>query len=328
MRCVDARLLPALLAVPAALAQPANWAVLAPAGPMAQAIADISWAMFTGAALITAVVMGLLWRAVTGPPQTVRPGLWLVGAGLGFPVTVLGALMLWSQWRAHEVMADPPPDALVIGVTGHQWWWEVRYRHPDSGADIALANEIRVPLGRTVMLGLTSADVIHSVWLPQLAGKMDTVPGRVNRLVLRADRPGIYRGACAEFCGEQHARMGLRLVAMDPAAFSAWLRDQALDARPAATPQQERGRDAFLNQRCGACHTVRGVTSEGRLAPDLTHVASRVALGAGLLPNGPAALRQWVAHTQDLKPGARMPSYGHLDAPTLDAIAAWLGRLE
>ena len=237
-------------------------------------------------------------------------------------------LMLWSQWRADVVMADPPPDALVVGVTGHPWWWEVRYRHPDSGADIRLANEIRVPLGRTVMLGLTSADVIHSVWLPQLAGKMDTVPGRVNRLVLRTDRAGIYRSACAEFCGEQHARMGLRLVAMEPAAFSAWLRDQALDARPAATPQQERGRDAFLNQRCGACHTVRGVTREGRLAPDLTHVASRVALGAGLLPNGAAALRQWVAHTQDLKPGARMPSYGHLDAPTLDAIAAWLGRLE
>lgn len=303
-------------------------AVLAPAGPMAQAIADIGWAMFIGGALITLLVMGLLWRAVRGPAQSVRPTRWIIGAGIVFPVIVLTALMVWSQWHARVVMAEAPPDALVIMVTGHKWWWEVRYRHPDGGTDIALANEIRVPVGRTAWLGLNSADVIHSVWLPQLAGKMDTVPGRVNRLVFRVDRAGVYRGQCAEFCGEQHARMGLHLVAMEPAAYARWLRGQSQDARPPATDLQQRGRAAFLAQRCSACHTVRGVAAQGRLAPDLTHVASRVALGAGVLPNGPLALKEWVTHTQVLKPGAYMPSYGQLDAQTLDAIAAWLGSLE
>ena len=171
-------------------------AVLAPAGPMAQAIADIGWAMFIGGALITLLVMGLLWRAVRGPTQSVRPTRWIIGAGIVFPVIVLTALMVWSQWHARVVMAEAPPDALVIMVTGHKWWWEVRYQHPDGGTDIALANEIRVPVGRTAWLGLNSADVIHSVWLPQLAGKMDTVPGRVNRLVFRVDRAGVYRGQC------------------------------------------------------------------------------------------------------------------------------------
>lgn len=316
-----------VLAPPAAAAQPAM-SVLAPAGPAALAIADIAWVLFIGAALITALVMGLLWRAVRGAPRPVRPRRWIVGAGLLFPAVVLAALAGWSQWRARVVMAEPPPDALVVGVKGHLWWWEVRYHRPDGGTEIVLANEIRVPVGRTVWLGLTSADVIHSVWLPQLAGKMDTVPGRVNRLVFRVDRVGVYRGQCAEFCGEQHARMGLHLVAMAPADFDAWLQAQAQDARAPTTPQQLRGRDAFVALRCTACHTVRGVSEEGRLGPDLTHVASRVALGAGTLANSAEAMAQWVAHTQELKPGARMPAYQRLDAETLQAIAAWLGSLE
>jgi cytochrome c oxidase subunit 2 len=305
---------------------------LSPAGPAAQAIADIGWAMFVGAALITALVMGLVWRAVRGPASPVRPWRWIVGAGVLFPSVVLVALMAWSQWRAHALVQamdrPPPPDALVIGVTGHMWWWEVRLRHPDGGGDIVLANEIRVPVGRTVWLGLSSADVIHSVWLPSLAGKMDTVPGRVNRLVFSVDRPGVHRGVCAEFCGAQHARMALHLVAMEPAAFDDWLRAQARDAKPPETAQQRAGRDAFLAQRCNACHTVRGVASEGRLGPDLTHVGSRIALGAGTLPNDAASMAQWVAHTQDVKPGARMPSYARLDAPTLQALAAWLASLQ
>lgn len=327
MPCVERRVLASLLLAPAAQAEPAM-SVLAPAGPAALAIADIAWVMFIGAALVTALVMGLLWRAVRGPASAVRPRRWIVGAGLLFPAVVLLALMGWSQWRARIVMADPPPDALVVGVKGHLWWWEVRYRRPDGDGEVVLANEIRVPLGRTVWLGLTSADVIHSVWLPQLAGKMDTVPGRVNRLVFRVDQAGVYRGQCAEFCGEQHARMALHLVAMEPADFEAWLDAQARDAPAPATSLQERGRAAFMAHRCNACHTVRGVSEEAQLGPDLTHVASRVALGAGTLPNNVDAMAQWVAHTQELKPGARMPSYQRLDAETLQAIAAWLGSLE
>ncbi len=332
MRCVERSAWLALTAAPA-LAQPgpAAMSALAPAGPAASAIADIAWAMFIGAALITALVMGLLWRAVRGQAQPVRPRRWIVGAGLVFPLVVLLALMGWSQWRARalvQAMEQPPTDALVIGVKGFMWWWEVRYRHPDGSGEVVLANEIRVPVGRTVWLGLSSGDVIHSVWLPSVAGKMDTVPGRVNRLVFRVDEAGVYRGQCAEFCGAQHARMALHLVAMEPAAFDAWLRAQAQDAKPPATPLLERGREAFLAQRCSACHTVRGVSEEGRLGPDLTHVGSRMALGAGSLPNDAESMARWVAHTQDQKPGARMPSYERLDAQTLQAIAAWLVSLQ
>jgi cytochrome c oxidase subunit 2 len=304
---------------------------LAPAGPAALAIADIGWAMFIGAALITAVVMGLLWQAVWGRARAVRTWRWTIGAGVLFPVAVLAVLMGWSQWRARALihtMDRPPADALVVGVKGFMWWWEVRYQHPGGSGEVVLANEIRVPTGRTVWLGLTSADVIHSVWLPSVAGKMDTVPGRVNRLVFQVDRPGVYRGQCAEFCGAQHARMALHLVAMEPAAFDAWLQAQAQDATPASSPTLVRGRDAFVQHRCHACHTVRGVSDAGRLGPDLTHVGSRVALGAGTLPNGSESMARWLSDVQELKAGARMPSYERLDRQTLDAIAAWLSSLQ
>jgi cytochrome c oxidase subunit II len=299
-----------------------------PAGPAALAIADIAWAMFIGAALVLVGVMGLLLRAVWRGQSAVRPARWLMGAGLAFPIAVLVTLMLYSQWRSAALRADPPPDALVIGITARMWWWEVRYRNPVGGEDIVLANEIRVPAGRPVHLGLTSADVIHSVWFPALAGKMDTVPGRVNRLVFSVSSPGTHRGLCAEFCGEQHARMGMHLVAQAPEAFDAWLRAQALPAAAPATPLQARGREAFLAQRCNACHTVRGVSEEGRLAPDLTHVGSRLALGAATLDNNPQAMARWIAHVQQLKPGARMPASTELDAATLQALAAYLSHLQ
>lgn len=299
-----------------------------PAGPAALAIADIAWAMFIGAALVLVGVMGLLLRAVWRGQSAVRPARWLMGAGLAFPMAVLVTLILYSQWRSAALRADPPPDALVIGITARMWWWEVRYRNPAGGEDIVLANEIRVPVGRPVHLGLTSADVIHSVWFPALAGKMDTVPGRVNRLVFSVSSPGTHRGLCAEFCGEQHARMGMHLVAQAPEAFDAWLRAQALPAAAPATPLQARGREAFLAQRCNACHTVRGVSEEGRLAPDLTHVGSRLALGAATLDNNPQAMARWIAHVQQLKPGARMPASTELDAATLQALAAYLSHLQ
>jgi cytochrome c oxidase subunit 2 len=302
--------------------------VLRPAGPAALAIADIAWAMFVGAALVLAGVTALLLVAVRRGPSTVQPKRWLLGAGVAFPVTVLVALSVFSQWRSAALRADPPADALVISVTGRMWWWEVRYRNPAGGGDIVLANEIRIPVGRPVHLGLTTADVIHSVWFPALAGKMDTVPGRVNHLVFSASAAGVHRGQCAEFCGEQHARMGMHLVAEPPEVFDAWLRAQAEPAVAPATPLQERGRQAFLAQRCGACHTVRGVSEEGRLAPDLTHVGSRVALGAGVLQNHEKAMAQWIAHVQRLKPGARMPGNEDLDTATLQALAAYLSHLQ
>jgi len=216
----------------------------------------------------------------------------------------------------------------MVTVKAHMWWWEVRYRDSTTGADIVTANEIRIPVGRPVYLALTSADVIHSFWVPQLAGKMDMLPGRMQHLLVNAAAPGVWRGQCAEFCGEQHAQMALHVVGLAPADFDTWIAAQSQPAAPPASALLEQGRSAFLSQRCGVCHTVRGAGAEGRLGPDLTHFGGRLHLGAGTLGNTPQERARWLAHIQQIKPGARMPSYDRLDTHTLDAISAWLGSLQ
>ena len=300
---------------------------LDPAGPAAHTIAGMAWSLFIGSSLIFAGVMALLVFALRERAVAVRPAWWIIGGGLVFPIVVLSVLMVYTAVRSNQLMRAPPPGALVVGVTAKMWWWEVRYRGP-AGEDVVLANELRIPVGRPVMLGLSSTDVIHSFWVPELGGKMDMVPGRTNHLQLAADRPGVYRGQCAEYCGEQHARMAMHVVALEPREFDNWLAAQARPAAAPATALAERGRQVFMENRCSACHTVRGVAEEGRLGPDLTHVGSRLHLGAGVLRNQPGALAGWVAHTQQHKPGARMPSFTHIDAQSLEALAAWLEQLK
>lgn len=301
--------------------------VLQAAGEAARTIEAIGWVLILGGCAIFAGVMLLLTRALQRDAGTVRPRLWIVGGGLVFPGAVLAALFAWSLPMSPAWKPAPPPGALVVAVTGHMWWWDVRYRDPATGATVRTANEIRIPAGRPVYLALDSADVIHSFWVPQLAGKMDMLPGRLQHLLLSADRPGTYRGQCAEFCGEQHARMALHVVALEPEAFDAWLAEQARPATATATARQEAGRQAFLAHRCDACHAVRGVGGDARLGPDLTHVGSRLALGAGTLPNTDEARREWIAHVQRVKGGARMPSYERLEGAELAAMADWLGAL-
>jgi cytochrome c oxidase subunit 2 len=306
-----------------------NWpAVLQAAGEAARDAQLVAWVLIIGGALIFAGVMVLLATALRRQPAAIRPRLWIVGGGIVFPGLVLAVLFAWVLPMTPVWKPVPPRDALVVAVTGHMWWWEVRYRDPATGADVFTANEIRIPAGRPVYLALASHDVIHSFWVPQLAGKMDMVPGRMQHLLLQADAPGTYRGQCAEFCGEQHARMALYVVALEPAAFDAWLAAQARPAAPAASARQQAGRAAFMAQRCDACHAVRGVGSESRRGPDLTHVGSRLHIGAGTLPNTQAARERWIAHVQDEKRGARMPSSPDMDAATLAAIADWLGSLQ
>lgn len=291
------------------------------AGEAARSIETIAWVLFIGGGLILAGVMLLLARSLKRESGSVNVRLWVIGGGLVFPGAVLAALFAWTLPMTPSWKPVPAPGALVVRVTGHMWWWDVQY----GDAGVRTANEIRIPVGRPVFLALDSADVIHSFWVPQLAGKLDMVPGRLQHLQLTADRPGTYRGQCAEFCGEQHANMALHVVALPPAEFDAWLAAQAQPAR--ATPAQEAGRQAFLAQRCDACHAVRGVTGETRLGPDLTHVGSRLQLAAGTLPNTEAGRRQWIAHVQKLKSGARMPSYDRLGDETIAAISEWLGAL-
>jgi cytochrome c oxidase subunit 2 len=298
-----------------------------PAGPAAEAIAGIGWLLILGGAAVLVGVMLLLAWALRRGAQPARPGLWILGGGVIFPGVVLTALFAYTLPLSPAWRPMPPAGALVVSVTGHMWWWEVRYRSVDGAGEIVTANEIRIPAGRPVYLALASSDVIHSFWVPALAGKIDMVPGRLHHLQLTADRPGVFRGQCAEFCGEQHARMALHVVAQPPAEFEAWLQAQARPAAAPATQQQARGRELFLANRCDACHSVRGTGGAGRLGPDLTHVAGRMHLGAGTLKNSPEALAQWVAHVQRIKPGARMPSYERLQAEELAALAHWLGSL-
>lgn len=304
-----------------------NAGVMQAAGRAAEAIAGIGWALFIGGALILIGVMALLALALRRQGRA-RPLLWLLGGGVLFPGVVLAALFAWTLPLAPAWRPVPPAGALVIAVTGRMWWWEVRYPADAAGAEWVTANEIRIPTGRPVYLARASDDVIHSFWVPALAGKMDMVPGRLQHLLLSAERPGVYRGQCAEYCGEQHARMALHVVAQPPEAFEAWRSAQAAPAAAPVTAGQQRGREAFLANRCDACHTVRGVSAPNPRAPDLTHVGSRLHLAAGTLPNEAPALARWVAHVQQIKPGARMPSYDRLDGDTLAALADWLGSLK
>lgn len=303
-----------------------NPAVLQPGGPVAQSVAGLSWLLFIGGASIFAAVMVLLAWALRRDEGVPAARKWIIGAGVLFPAVVLVALFTYvlPMTPMREV---PPPGALLVSVTGRMWWWEVRYPAGPGQDELVTANEIRIPVGRPVFIALASDDVIHSFWIPALAGKVDMVPGKRHQLLLSADRPGVYRGQCAEFCGEQHAKMALHVVALSAPDFEAWRQTQLAAVAQPATAQQALGRDAFLANRCDACHTVRGVAETSRLGPDLSRVGSRLHLGAGTLPNNPAAIGQWIAHVQQVKPGARMPAYNRLDAATLAALADWLASL-
>jgi cytochrome c oxidase subunit 2 len=305
--------------------------VLHPAGPDAVIIGQFAWVMFGAGAVILVAAMALLALGLRGEARTVRPMRWIAGLGVAFPVLVLTALLGWSTWQSAKLTAQSSQQSLAIAVTAKMWWWEVRYTDKASGREIVTANEIHIPTGRPVYLGLTTSDVIHSFWVPALGGKKDMVPGHVTGLTLHADKPGIYRGQCAEYCGEQHARMALHVVAETPAQFDAWL---ARQLPPAAAPTGAllaRGRQAFLDQRCSACHTIRGVSGSGgvnALGPDLTHVGSRMHIAAGTLRNHRASLSDWIADPQRIKPGARMPAAADIDADTLRALATYLEHLK
>jgi len=309
-------------------AEPPLQSVLHHGGGDAAVIGELAWGMTIAGVLIFAAVMLLLALSLRHHARPLRPAVWIAGAGVAFPVIVLSLLLGWSTWRSAQLRPQSSNGALAISVTGKMWWWEVRYRDPASGHEVAAANEIHIPVGKDIYLGLNAADVIHSLWIPALAGKRDMIPGRVTGLTLRADKPGIYRGQCAEYCGIQHARMALHVVAHPQAEFDAWL---AAQARPAVQPADaflQRGRAAFLDQRCQACHTIRGVAEDNKLGPDLTHVGSRAHIGAATLHNHPETMAAWIADPQAAKPGVFMPGSPGLDGESLRALAAYLESLQ
>jgi len=216
--------------------------------------------------------------------------------------------------------------AVRIEVTGELWWWRVRYLDASGKPVFETANDIRIPAGEWVEFVLKSDNVIHSFWIPELGGKLDMIPGHVNRLRVRALDAGRYTGQCAEYCGAQHANMKFDVQAMAPDAFQAWLSAQAQPAAPAG-PTLRQGERVF-QQACAQCHTVRGTSAAGTLGPDLTHVGSRLSLAAGVLPNNVGALAGWIAGSQHIKPGNPMPSFDQLPGEDLRAVAHYLESLK
>lgn len=296
---------------------------LRPSGLGAQAAHDLTFAMTAGFGAVFVVVMllvALAWRARALPRRW-----WIWTGGVVAPLVAI-VLVLGGSTLALVAMTRGGDDALVVDVTGHQFWWDIVY-DPD-GAAIRDANELVLPQGRTVTLRLHAEDVIHSFWVPSIAGKLDMIPGRVNTLTVTATETGRFRGQCAEFCGLGHPLMAFEVVVLPAAEFDAWLADTAGEARDAARPELLAGRDVFIEAGCPACHEIRGVAEGGRLGPDLTRVGGRGSLGAGMWRMNQGTLAGWIADVQDMKPGARMPSYNHLPGPDLRAVSAYLASLQ
>jgi cytochrome c oxidase subunit 2 len=302
------------------------WSTLASAGRDAAevagllgimaAVATAVWVLFTLLAVHAARSHRAQWSE--------RAGLWLiVGGGVALPLVVLSALLVAGLPVLSRQLAAAPSGALRVHVSGEQWWWRVRYELPGA-PPIELANELRLPRGQTIELVLTSVDVIHSFWVPSLAGKMDMIPGRVTRLTLEPERAGVFRGVCAEYCGTSHARMGFVVEVMEPPAFAAWL---AAQAKPAETADAA-GARIFDSSGCAACHTVRGATEVASIGPDLTHVGSRLTIAGGTLPNTAADLERFIANPAAVKPGALMPPFGALSPADLRALAGYLKGLQ
>ena len=302
--------------------------VLAPAGPIADSLASLAWLLIAGAAaILVGVVVLVAWAMIAAPERRswlARESTVWIG-GLVLPALTFSALWVHGLVLTRRTFEPAAPDPLVIEVVGEQWWWRVRYDH----GELVSANEIHLPVGRVIELQLRSADVIHSFWVPRLAGKLDMIPGRENRLRLQVTTPGVYRGQCAEYCGGAHARMAIFVVAEAPGEFETWL---ARQREPAAEPIGAlalRGRELFLDRGCAGCHAIRGTLAVGSLGPDLTHVGSRSSLGAAMLPNHTGTLAGWIASSQHLKPGNRMPSFdADFTGIELRAIASYLHGLK
>ena len=268
---------------------------------------------------------GLAWSANQKLElQSHSGGLGWVWIGVGISTLVLLFSIVWTVKVLAEIEGPPARPAVTIEVTGKQWWWQVRYLPGDVSRQFLTANEIHIPVGQPVRLKLIGGDVIHSFWVPQLAGKMDAIPGQTNETWLEADRPGVYRGQCTEYCGLEHARMGLVVIAQSPADFQAWWTRQ-LQAPSAPQGTALAGQQVFQSH-CAGCHAVRGTEAEGALGPDLSHLMQRTTIASGALLNDSQTLAHWIADPQSLKPGSLMPA-PQLSGQDLANVHAYLQTL-
>ena len=298
------------------------------AGRDAERIAQLFNVMTVGAVLIWAAVVVIAVYAIRSRQSHSQHAadLLILGGGVALPTVVLGALLAYGLPILPAILTPAPEDALRIHVTGKQWWWRVQYMTPQG--IVETANEIRLPVNQRVELQLTSPDVIHSFWVPSIAGKMDLIPGRLTRLALEPTRTGLFRGACAEYCGASHALMAFAVVVVEQGPFEQWLEAQAGPARPPADAIVARGGTTFIASGCTACHTIRGTAAAGVIGPDLTHVGSRMGVGAGTLENDADGFMTWIGETDRIKPGVHMPAFRALARDDLSALGAYLDSLQ
>jgi cytochrome c oxidase subunit 2 len=314
------------------------------AGTRADRILPLTWYMLWVSIIVCVVIGALLWVAVRRnrspmassarasqsikevPVFRGKDAVRWITVGVSVSAVPIIIALVWTLVALANTSGPPSHPALTLDVTGHQWWWEVRYDSADPSQVFLTANEIHIPVGETVLVRLHGGDVIHSFWVPKLTGKTDTIPGQTNFSWLRADRPGLYRGQCTEYCGYQHAHMSFEVIAEPRPAFDRWRAAQIAPAPPPATPDQERGLQ-LVEYRCGSCHQVRGTLAGALMGPDLTHIASRRTLAAGTLLNNPGNLSGWIEDPQGVKPGTLMPNQ-LLSAGQLSDVRAYLETLQ
>ena len=293
--------------------------------PPAEAIGTLSLIVGGIALLIFMGVQGALlyaiWRyrssrQTAGQPAAITSNQRLEIAWTAAPALILAFVFALMLGTIAEISGAGVAPTLRVTAVGHQWWWEYRY------GEVVTANELHIPINTSVELELRSADVIHSWWVPELSGKIDMIPGQTNRIRISADRLGIFEGQCGEFCGIEHAWMRLRVIVERREDFDRWLATQA----QTVAPQGSAGEIVFLGRTCVNCHAIRGTAAGGTVGPDLTHVAGRGTIGAGVLPSDVASMRAWLADPHRYKPGALMPRVPLADHD-LDALAAYMASL-
>jgi cytochrome c oxidase subunit 2 len=312
-----------------------------PAGPNAASLSRLWWLMFWVTAAVYVLVMIAVFIAIRKgtrksdlnpvlnlPPETETSRRNAVLSAVIVTVVILFVFLIYSYSTGRALTADlGQKNGLSIEVTGHQWWWEARYNDVDASNMFTTANEIHIPVGVPVLFTLRGADVIHSFWVPNLAGKKDLIPGKVSTMWLQADKPGVYRGQCAEYCGLQHARMAFWIVAEPQEQFNAWRQNATQGAVPPSTDSQRYGQQVFLSATCVMCHAINGTPAGSNIGPNLTHVGSRNTIAAATLSNTREHLTRWIVDSQQFKPGNRMPA-NNIGQKELDALVDYLQSLK
>jgi cytochrome c oxidase subunit II len=327
---------PVLVPVLLTLACDREFTVTHPVGPQAARLEDLMWLMVWVLGGVFVVVVSFMFYALARgrrrrgsavDEETNRRITRWVGAGVGVTTVILIALLVVNVSTGRALAEFGDDDALVIKVTGHQWWWQVEYGDPLANRRLQTANEIVIPVGRRVRIDVAARDVIHSFWAPNLHGKLDMIPGYNASTTIRADSAGIFNGRCAEFCGLQHAHMDFRIIAVAPDDFSAWYEAQLKPAAAPADSLLREGQDVFMANACALCHSIRGTEADSRVGPELTHLKSRRTIAAATLANTRENLAAWILDPQGIKPGTRMPP-SLLTPEDLSALLAYLESLK